>query len=166
MKEIALTRGRVALVDDEDAVAIGAHKWSAAERKAGVWYAVRTVTVAPYRGRVIYMHRAILGVTERTVLVDHANGDGLDNRRANLRECSRSQNSMNGRGRRGTSRYKGVHWSHAHGKWGCAIKAGDRHIWLGLFSDEEEAARVYDAAAKAHFGRFARLNFATTEARP
>lgn len=91
--------------------------------------------------------------------VDHVSRDSLDNRRSNLRQATRSQNQMNKRPRYGTSsRFKGVSWHKARGKWAAEIRKDGKGVWLGRFAEEEDAARAYDAAAKKHFGEYALTN--------
>lgn len=97
-----------------------------------------------------FMHHAIMG----KVLVDHRNGDGLDNRDENLRRCSVQQNNQNRRRRSdNTSGFRGV--CRRDGRWRVKIQ----NDILGYFDSAEEAARVYDVAASARYGEFARLNF-------
>jgi len=92
--------------------------------------------------------------------VDHANGNGLDNRRSNLRLCTTSENIQNQRPRKsGTSKYKGVGWFVRDSNWRVRIKVGDKQIHIGYFADEVEAAKAYDKMARQHFGAFARTNF-------
>lgn len=92
--------------------------------------------------------------------VDHVNGDGLDNRRANLRECVRTQNNANhGLGRLNASGFKGVSWDAANRRWRTSISAAGVTRNLGRYDRPEDAARAYDRAAVATFGDFARLNF-------
>jgi len=92
--------------------------------------------------------------------IDHRNHDGLDNRRLNLRVCSRSQNLQNQRRRsNNTSGFKGVAWCEQTQDWTTAVKVNKKLIWLGHYADKEEAAHAYDAAAREHFGEFACLNF-------
>ncbi len=117
------------------------------------------------------MHRAILGVTDPAIEVDHRSGDGLNNRRGNLREATRAQNSRNlGLPRNSTSGFKGVSFTRSKGQplakpWQASINVNWKGYHLGYFATAAAAARAYDAAARVHFGEFARLNFpATTEA--
>lgn len=157
MREIALPRGMVALVDDEDFALVSRRTWSPSRNdgNGGTFYAVSGASPR------VLMHVLILG-SEPGTQIDHINGNGLDNRRSNLRRCSRAQNAANRAKQRGTftSRFKGV--SRLASGWRAYITAG-RFIYLGTFATEEDAARAYDAAAVEHFGEFARLNFPTME---
>lgn len=155
-REIPLTRGKVAIVDDEDFEWLSQWKWCAG--CAGK-YALRG-----HERRALYMHRFILGASAGT-LVDHVNGNGLDNRRCNLRLCTTRENSRNQRGR---ALYKGVYrdFRRADGVWRARIKLPDKTLHIGAFDTPEAAARAYDAAAIKHFGDFARLNFADSGALP
>lgn len=106
------------------------------------------------------MHRQIMGLPQsRTPHVDHRDGNGLNNQRANLRIASVSQNHGNTRKpRSGRNRFKGVTRS-THGKpWQAQLKIAGHHYFLGRFDTEEEAARAYDVAAREHFGEFALAN--------
>lgn len=171
MREIPLTQGKVALVDDEDYERVSRFKWTAfkgrrqrsrskriIERER--WYAVRRETT-PEGQRMVAMHRFILGA-KRGAEVDHADTNGLNNRRKNIRLCTRAQNCANQRklkfykGRRPTSRYKGVTWNKRSGKWCAQIGYNYKHYHLGLFISEMEAAQAYAERAKQLFGRFAR----------
>lgn len=108
------------------------------------------------------LHRAVVGAT-RGQIVDHINGDTLDNRRANLRICSSLENTRNARKRGGgtSSIYKGVSWWKNISKWGAYIRVKGKLVILGYFDDEVLAAKAYDKAALETFGRFSRLNFPT-----
>lgn len=109
----------------------------------------------------IHMHRLILGLDSRdTRLCDHKNGNGLDNRRANLRIATTSQNLANrGKTRRNTSGYKGVMWFKRKRKWYARIRVSGKSVHLGYFDDPIDAAKAYDDAALKHFGEFAKTNF-------
>jgi hypothetical protein len=107
-------------------------------------------------GGTLRMHVLISGWAD----VDHANGNGLDNQRHNLRPASRSQQGGNRRKQQRTSsRYKGVYWCKERRHWRAYIRVAGQMRWLGRFADEGDAARAYDAAALAAWGEFARLNF-------
>lgn len=160
MREIPLTRGYVALVDDEDYERVAAKKWGVTVKPQDTTpYAQNGVRVA---GRMtsVAMHRFILDAPIELV-VDHINGNGLDNRRANLRLCSRSENQWNRRkSSQNTSGFKGVF--HRGGtRWIARITAHGKTVHLGRFRDPTIAARAYDAAALRLHGEFARLNFPT-----
>jgi hypothetical protein len=123
VKEIPLTQGFVALVDD------------------------------------VLMHRALLAVAGP---VDHTNGDGLDNRRANLRAATCTENARNVRVHRDNlAGWKGVSKAppRVRARWRARIWVDGRELRLGYFDDPEAAARAYDAAAREYFGAFAALNF-------
>jgi AP2 domain len=154
--EIPLTRGLLALVDDEDAAAVlAAGKWHA---KVCRWttYARRTVRRSDGRRTALALHTFLTG----WALVDHANGDGLDCRRANLRPATTAQNSLNAHRRRdNTSGFRGVWWDKTSKRWRAQLKHEGRRIDLGCHDDAVSAARAYDEAARRHAGKFARLNF-------
>lgn len=159
-RTIPLTQGYVAVVDDQDYDGLAEYAWRAQVEKNGV-YACRLQRKAEHENgmpKKVYMHRQILGVTDRWTDVDHANRNGLDNRRANLRTCSRSENNGNRKKSGGTSRYKGVSWDSKNGKWLAQIHLDNKRRYLGRFVREEDAARAYDAAALLQWGEFARLN--------
>jgi len=93
-------------------------------------------------------------------MIDHINGNGLDDRRANMRTCTNQQNMRNLRKRRsGSSIYKGVYYDKRRRTWYARICHNGKNIHLGTFATEIEAARAYDRAARRLFGEFARLNF-------
>jgi hypothetical protein len=105
------------------------------------------------------MHRLITGAPAG-VEVDHRNGNGLDNRRSNLRLATTSQNQGNQRlSRANTSGFKGVHWDKHRAKWKASIAGDNNDKHLGHFTDPSEAAHAYDSAARLRFGRFASVNF-------
>ena len=159
-REIPLTLGQVALVDDEDYDALVAQgKWRAMKRKSGCpYYAMNHVPKSEGGYFSQCMHRFIMA-TPKDLETDHINGDGLDNRRANLRNATHTQNGAN-RHKRSTgtsSQYKGV--SYRPARWEANINWQREHRYLGSFASEEEAARAYDEAAREVHGEFACLNF-------
>lgn len=157
MKEIKLTRGMVALVDDEDFERINAHKWYAHKAHHGAFYAARKVWDTK---KHIAMHREIIGAPDGKE-VDHINADTLDNRRSNLRLCTTVENFHNrGKYANNTSGYKGVYWNIRHQKWYALIGLNSKLIYIGCFGqDKEAAAHAYDEAARKYHGEFARTNF-------
>lgn len=157
MKEIKLTKGKVALVDDDIYDYLMQWKWYCDSNG----YAVRNeryITASGERKRnTIYMHRVIMNALSGTD-VDHRWGDKLDNQRSSLRVCTRSQNQANKFQSNNTSGFKGVTWEKRDKKWRAYISFNRRKIHLGLFNDKIEAAKVYNAAAIQYQGEFAVLN--------
>lgn len=152
VRRIPLTRGKFAIVDDEDYDRLSQHKWCAVDRRRQC-YAQRKE-----HGKTIRMHREILQVPAGLVF-DHRNHNGLDNRKCNLRICTPSQNSQNRRPQQGgSSRYKGVWWEQAKGKWRAVISHQGRTIHIGYYDYEVDAAIAYDDMAIELFGEFAYLN--------
>lgn len=154
--EVPLTRGLVAIIDDEDADRVfAAGSWCALIRPHTA-YAMRWA-IRPDGGQTtIRLHNFLTGAR----YVDHRDGDGLNNTRANLRPTNDQGNHRNRRKLTPTtSPYKGVHWSKHRHIWVAQIKVDRRGLHLGHFPTAEEAARAYDAAAAELFGDFARLNF-------
>lgn len=160
MKEILLSkfgknRGKyVALVDDEDYEWLNQFNWHAHAMGNRV-YAERQVE-GEKRKVGQFMHWDIMGHK----MIDHIFGNGLDNQRANLRPCNKSQNMMNSnKVIHKTSKYKGVYWHKEHNKWVAHISDNGKQKTLGDFMDEIEAAKAYDKKAVEMFGEFARPNF-------
>jgi hypothetical protein len=157
---IPLTKGLFAIVDDADFTALNEFKWNTQLTKRGGPYAYRFFRIkgTRRRGHEI-MHRVISGAKPGEV-VDHINGNGLDNRRANLRCCTIAGNSQN-RGASLGREFKGVF--RREGKvarpFRASINCENRKYHLGNYATEIEAARAYDCAAKQLHGPFARLNF-------
>lgn len=150
MKYIPLTRGKFAIVDDEDFKRISRYKWSC----NGI-YAARHAFIKN-RWITLRMHRFILKAPKNRQ-VDHKNGDGLDNRRINIRLCTSKENSRNRNKQiNNISGYNGVHWNKK--KWISRIQINGKRIYLGCFISKKEAAKKYDSMAKKYFGKFARLN--------
>jgi hypothetical protein len=156
--EIELTKGYKAVIDDEDAALILAHKWYPNKGGCGKVHAV-AMNWDREKKRVcaVRMHRLILGAKPGE-MVDHISGDTLDNRRHNLRICTNAENQQNSGPRRGSSKYKGVAWYARYGKWRVMFNWLGKTHFVGYFDCEEEAARAYNAAILPLAGEFARLN--------
>ncbi len=165
MKEIKLSQGKFAQVDDEDYDFLMQWKWSAANSKRS-WYAVRTDRTNGNKKNV-RMHRVIMGVIDSKKLIDHEDHNGLNNQRYNLRESTIAQNTQNKRTHLGsTSKYLGVFISRVMRKtkdghlktytygWRATIK----HKTIGTFKKEEDAALAYNKVALETYGEFANLN--------
>jgi len=161
MKNIPLTQGFVALVDDADYDRVSAHKWSATKTKSTV-YGIRKVKTCVGRSTSQLLHRFIMSVTDPEIHVDHEDHNGLNCQRHNLRKCVRGENDGNRRKTRGSSQYRGVSWSKNKGTWRACITI-ERTVHLGYFTDEVQAALTYDVAARSRFGAFANCNFALQE---
>jgi hypothetical protein len=153
-------KNRYAIVDDEDYEWLSQWRWFYANG-----YATRANKCKDNDGwSSVQMHRAILNVPQN-LQVDHRDHNKLNNTRANLRLCTRQQNSAyrNKTPRPTTSQYKGVTRHRATYKWQARIGTNGKQYHLGLFLSEEEAARAYDTKARELFGPFAQLNFPEQE---
>lgn len=150
MKQIRLTSGDFALVDDDLFEVLSSYTWSMSGGEVGSRYA--------YTKGAKYMHRLVIGAAKGQC-VDHINGNSLDNRRENLRVCTQQENRRNSRKRTpGASHFKGVMRVKNRDAWKAAIKYDNKVRYLGYFKSEVEAALAYNEAAKEHFGEFAVLN--------
>jgi len=148
MKHIKLSKGKFAKIDDEDFDLISKYKW----------YYVDYIRTGYARNSKVRMHHLIVPLREG-LMIDHINGDGLDNRRSNLRLVTKSQNMMNSGVRiNNKSGYKGVSWSNREKKWRATIWKMNKQIDLGRFKDKKEAAKAYNDAARIHHGEYALLN--------
>lgn len=146
-KAVPLTRGKYALVDEEDYERVMEHLW----RLDSAGYAIST--------KLGMMHRFIMNTPEG-MYTDHIDGDRLNNRKANLRICTYQENNYNRAATAGaSSKYKGVSWHDLTGKWAVNISSNKKRKYVGLFTDEVEAARAYDKEAVKVHGGFKRLNF-------
>jgi len=153
---VPVGEGHYALVDRDDLHLVEGHTWSLLRGHTGKLYA--------YASGTVYMHR-LIAQTPAGMETDHINGDGLDNRRSNLRHATASQNRANtGKparpdGSRHSSRFKGVSWDRSRGRWQAKITVNGLCRNLGRYDYEESAAAAYDRAALAAWGEFAYLNF-------
>lgn len=155
MKKIQLTRGQVALIDNEDYELVSQYKWNCLK----IGYASTSVGGRKNK-KMLYMHRVIMRLTNSKLSVDHINKNKLDNRKINLRVCTHKQNCGNSskprniKGKSCTSKYKGVYWDKSRNKWTARV----RRIFLGRFDKEKDAALAYNKGAIKYFGKFAGLN--------
>jgi len=176
------------LIDAEDWEKISQHKWHMRRNKnqngwcdqyyvrtmipmpEGKWYTYKNKDGSDYKHKQqgsVQLHRFLMDPPSDMV-VDHINGDTLDNRRSNLRICTRIENFRNRkRSKNNTSGYKGVHYAQKTKDmineltkpWIARLSLVGKRLYLGNYSTPEEAGRAYDEAAKKHYGEFAKLNF-------
>lgn len=154
--EIQLTQGYVTIVDAEDAD-LALFNWHLQKPENESGYARRNPTAKTHE----HLHRVIL---ERIIgrklieseLTDHIDGNGLNNRRSNLRLATRKQNNYNKKiSKNSKSGHKGVTWNKQRKKWKAQIVVNGKYFWLGYFDNPEEAHRAYCVAAEKYFGEFA-----------
>lgn len=152
MASIGLGDGLTALVDDQDLSLVNQFKWYAARRgvRRPLVYAVGYRRGDPE----VLMHRLIMN-PPRGLVVDHINGDCLDNRRHNLRICHQRENARNRRAWAGRMA-KGVSWRKDIGKWRARLMLNRREIGLGVFDNFDDAVTAYNVAAQKHFASFAK----------
>jgi len=138
VKQIPLTQGKFALVDDEDFEYLNQWKWCFLPSRSGSGYAIRNGGNSH-----LMMHRVILN-TPSGMETDHINHDKLDNRRSNLRICTKAENNQNRKpykkNRKG--KYKGVYWDEKHGKWRVFLTRNKKQKYLGMFESEEDAYKA------------------------
>jgi hypothetical protein len=161
MKEIQLTKGKVALVDDDMFDYLNQWKW-----RIHTGYAKRDEYIKgsypSKKHKTFYMHREVLDITgklEKNMFVDHIDRGKLNNQKDNLRLATTSQNAINafniGRNKSG---YKGVRFDKNSCKWRAVIKHQGKDYWLGQFEDIKDAVVAYNEGAKKYFGEFAYIN--------
>lgn len=158
MKTLEISRTYFVVVDDCDYDLIANHPWIARPHRKTV-YAQRNFWFGGMR-TTLQMHREILGLKNGDgKIVDHINGDGLDNRRENLRICSVQANNWNRRlSINNSTGFKGVHFRRQENKYWAYINILGKRKHLGIFPTAIEAALAYNEAASKLFGEFARLN--------
>lgn len=155
MIEIPLTKGQVALIDDADFDLVSKHKWHA-KTSRNTYYAQTSTRLPDGRKGKLKMHRLLLGLTDRSVHVDHIDGNGLNNQRSNLRTCTGSENMRNrGAASHNKSGFKGVTWHKKGGHWRATIRLNGKYTHLGYFDTPAEAHAAYCKAADELHGEFA-----------
>jgi hypothetical protein len=155
IRYIALTQGQFAIVDAEDYPRLSRYKWHAVDAGDGHGFYARRHE----KGRSVWMHREIVQ-PPKGMVVDHIDGNGLNNRRSNLRICTRTENGRNRRKNRdGKNEFKGIWHDKDTGKCYATIRCNGEPIYLGAFDSAIEAARAYDRKAVEVHGKYARLNF-------
>jgi hypothetical protein len=154
VREILITQGKIAIVDEEDYARVSEHPWYFTTRG----YAASTSRGIDGLREELLLHRLILSA-EKGVVVDHINGNKLDNRRENLRLATQSTNLANSKiSAANTSGYKGVSWNKRARKYEAGIYFQGKRTYLGLFLTADAAALAYNVAATEMFGEYARLN--------
>lgn len=144
MKYIQLTKGKQAIVDDEDFGYLNEHKWH-----INCKYASRIKDK-----KVLWMHKIIMKCP-KGMQIDHINFDTLDNRKSNLRVCTVAQNNIHHRkSKNNTSGLKGVYLTLSTGKWRAMIGVNKKLLHLGYFETREKASMAYNKKAKELFGEF------------
>lgn len=161
MKLLSLNYGPPSKVDDDVHAWASRWKWSYDRGYASRRKYVQTIYtdgVSKQKYTKLYLHREIMA-TKSGEQVDHINGDGLDNRRKNLRICTQRQNTFNRRKQTNCrSGFKGVYWHKKAKKWASEVRADGTKYYLGLFESPIDAALAYNQAAQKYHGKFARLN--------
>lgn len=157
MKIINLTKGKTAIVDDEDFDFLAQWKWCTDSKGYAVRMEKRSETGRTHR-KLIRMQREIMKAPAGK-LVDHINGVVSDNRKSNLRVCSASENMRNRKTAYNCkSGYKGVYWRADKKKWACYIKINGKSRIFHMTDNLKEGAHIYNQWASQLFGEFARLN--------
>jgi hypothetical protein len=155
---IPLTMGYIAVIDAADVPLVEGRNWCA-DRRIKQVYATGTILQGG-RYRSVRLHRFLLGLGgDQTVMVDHRDGDGLNNRRANLRVCTNSENGMNrGAQQNSASGIKGVWWDSKRGKWIAEVHVAGVRKFCSSFETLEAASSAYAEAAAQFHGQFARAS--------
>jgi len=168
MKEIKLTQGKVTMVNDEDFEYLNQWKWCATKKSNSYYATTRSKKTLKFKDKnMILIHQIIL---ERMLghknfeMVDHIDGDGLNNQRSNLRPATYQENNMNRlKGENKSSVYKGVYKHSKCSGYISQIILNRYNIYLGYFNTEEEAAEAYNKKAIELFGEYAKLNIIKKE---
>ena len=180
-RRIYLGEGVWTLVSPKDYYVLNDYNWYLSSNGTN-FYAFRNAKIGPGKVKMVSMHRQImqhelhaaLGTPNaehnnlsNKLLIDHKNNDTLDNRKINLRLATHSQNAYNRKKikTKTSSKYIGVYFEKATGRWTVKIRTNGKRLWLGRFTSEIAAAKAYDKAAKKYHKEFAKLNFPCPEHR-
>jgi hypothetical protein len=155
--EIYVGNGQFAKIDVEDYDKVKGYWWSLSTKRGFTQYAQAHSSHDSKSRLHLSMHRLILGLTD-TGLVDHINGDGIDNRKSNLRIATTQENAFNQKSNRGSSKFKGVSFRKDNNLWRAYITKDGKRTYLGDHATEVDAAMAYNKAASQQFGIYARLN--------
>jgi len=148
MRKIKLTQNKVALIDDEDYEKVSKYKWQAVYRREA-WYASKTNGPS--------MHIFILG-KRKNKIIDHIDGNGLNNQRKNLRYATHIENGYNCKlYKNNTSGHKGISWHKQHKKWAAQCRVNKKNIHLGYFINKKDAIKTYETFSEKHHKQFKRL---------
>jgi len=153
MKIIRLAHGKKTVVDDHIYPLVKDYKWYPHKSSTNNYYARATI-----KGKKVLLHRLITECKKEFV-IDHINGNGLDNRKKNLRMCLQKENMRNQKtNSRNTSGYKGVYYRKDRKKWTAQIRVNKRHKFLGYFDNKIDAAKSYNRASILYHKEFSKLN--------
>jgi len=154
-----LSQEKFALVDDWDYEELSQYKWHSQKIKNKFYACRRGSERLMQRESRILMHRQIMCASP-DVIIDHIDGDTLNNCRENLRRCNASQNCCNRKmNKNNTTGLRGVYWNKKLNKWNASITKNKHLIHIGYFETKEEAGRARDKKAKELHGNFAVLNY-------
>lgn len=156
MKEINLTQGKTALVDDEDYEYLNQFKWYAQKHGRG-FRVVRTASLKEGKNKkTLFMHKEILSYSGE-LDIDHIDCNSLNNQKNNLRLCTHLENCANVLGRNKQTKYKGITWAKKRKRWSVQIGHNKKRYWLGYFVNEIDAAKKYNEKAIS-FNSYYKLN--------
>jgi len=149
--KFSIAKGKTTLIDKSDYDMVSKYRWNYNNG------AVCTNIKVGERRTTMKLHRYLLGLKKGYGIVDHINGNPLDNRRSNLRLCNNAQNKSNAdKHIDNKSGYKGVSWAKHAGKWQATIGANNKQYYLGLYDDPKEAYKAYVEAAKKYHKEYAK----------
>ncbi len=152
IKHVALTKGKVAIVDADDYAAVMEFNWNAQKSHSGTFYAKGS-----HGGPLL--HRFVLRMSDPKIQIDHANGNTLDNRKSNLRVATHEQNRQNrGAYKNSKSGYAGVHWHRRDKVWVVYVNTNGKRTYCGEYEDKETAIAARIAAEVEQHGEFAFSN--------